>query len=180
MARIRPIWGALVLLLALFVGLCTVFAVVVTAVQAWQENGRAHWPEVTAHVVRCDLALYTRKPESYRIDCVVSYPLPEDEVVAHVRSRSTPAPRRVIWQYPPNQFQAMQAWVDRHPRGTPIAVHHDPGNPRQAALVTTDMPLGGPQTPDNLRLSAVSAVVCLVLLAIARILRARLTAPRSG
>ena len=68
-----PKWRGLVLMLAsflvLFAGLCTVFALVVTAAQAWQEHAHAHWPEATAQVQRCGLDIYTRKPESYRIDC---------------------------------------------------------------------------------------------------------------
>jgi hypothetical protein len=31
------------------------FALVVTAAQAWQEHAQARWPEVTAHVDRCGL-----------------------------------------------------------------------------------------------------------------------------
>ena len=55
------------------------------------------------------------------IDCSVSYTVRGEEIVSHVYSRSTPAPRRVIWQYPPQQFEVLQGWVDAHPKGTPIA-----------------------------------------------------------
>jgi hypothetical protein len=65
----------------------------------------------------------------------------------------------------------MQEWVDEHPPGTPIAVHYDPANHKKAALVTTDMPLGGPQTPDNLKLLEVTAGICALLLAIAALTR---------
>ena len=43
--------------------------------------------------------------------------------MSQVYSRSMPALRRVIWQYPPQQFEMVQEWVDAHPEGTPIAVH---------------------------------------------------------
>jgi hypothetical protein len=75
-----------------------------------------------------------------------------EEIVSRVHSRSTPAPRRVIWQYPPGQFQRLQEWVDAHPEGTPILVHYDPANHSKAVLVATDMPLGGPRTPGNVKL----------------------------
>jgi hypothetical protein len=174
-----PKWRGLVLLLAsflgLFAGLCTVFALVVTAAQAWQEHAHAQWPEATAQVQRCGLDIYTHKPESYRIDCSVSYKVRGEEIVSYVYSRSTPAPRRVISQYPPQQFERLQEWVDAHPEGTPIAVHYDSANHSKAVLVATDMPLGEPRMPDNLRLLGVAAASCLVLLAIARI-----TWPRSA
>jgi len=36
--------------LVLLSGLCTIFASVVTAAQAWQEHAQARWPEVTGRV----------------------------------------------------------------------------------------------------------------------------------
>jgi hypothetical protein len=40
-------WLGLIVLVVLL-GLCTTFALVVTAAQAWQEHAQARWPEVTA------------------------------------------------------------------------------------------------------------------------------------
>lgn len=164
--------------LGLFAGLCTVFALVVTVAQAWQEHAQAQWPTTTAHVQRCGLDIYTHKPESYWIDCSLTYTVRGEEIVSHVHSRSTPAPRRVISQYPAQQFEQLQEWVDEHPERTPIAVHYDPANHRKAVLVTTDMPMGGPRTPDNLKLLGFFAVSCAVLLAIARLARPRAAAVR--
>ncbi|MFZ1009211.1 MAG: DUF3592 domain-containing protein [Candidatus Sulfotelmatobacter sp.] len=179
-----PKWRGILLLvvpfLGLSAGLCTVFALVVTAAQAWQEHAHRQWPEVTAQVLRCGLDVYTHKPESYRIDCSVSYTVHGEEIVSHVYSRSTPAPRRLLWQYPPQQFERMQEWVDAHPEGTPIAVHYDPASHGKAVLVVTDMPLGGPQTPGDLRLLEIAAAGCVVLLTIARITRPRSTVVGEG
>jgi hypothetical protein len=179
-----PRWRGLVLLLAsflgLFTGLCTVFALVVTAAQAWQDHAHAQWPEARAQVQRCGLDIYMHKPESYRIDCSVSYTVGGEEIVSHVYSRSTPAPRRVIWQSPPQQFEMLQEWVDAHPKGTPIAVHYDPTSYRKAVLVATDMPLGGPPTRGNLKLLGIAAASCVVLLAIARMMRPRSIAVNEG
>jgi hypothetical protein len=69
------------------------------------------------------------------------------------------------------QFELVQQWVDEHPPGTPIAVHYDPADHKKAVLVATDMPLGGPRTPDNLKLLEVTAGSCVLLLAIAGITR---------
>jgi hypothetical protein len=157
----------------LFAGLCTVFALVVSAAEAWVEHAQAQWPQATAHVQRCGVDIYTHKPESYWIDCSLSYTVRGEEIMSHVHSRSIPAPQRVISQYPTRQFDQLQEWVDEHPEGTPIMVHYDPANHTKAVLVTTDMPLGGPRTPDNLKLLGFFAVSCAVLVTIARVARPR-------
>jgi Protein of unknown function (DUF3592) len=179
MSKRSPGWRGWLLLLAgffgLFAGLCTVFALVVSAAEAWVEHAQAQWPTATAHVQRCGVDIYTHKPESYWIDCSLSYTVRGEEILSHVHSRSIPAPRRVISQYPTRQFDQLQEWVGEHPERTPITVHYDPANHKKAVLVTTDMPLGGPRTPDNLKLLGFFAVSCAVLLTIARVAR-----PRTG
>jgi hypothetical protein len=157
--------------LGLFAALCTVFALFVTAAQGWVEHAQALWPQATARVQRCGLEIYTHKPETYWIDCSVRYTVRGEDIVSHVRSRSTPAPRRVISESPAGEFDHMQDWVDQHPEGTPITVRYDPANHKKAVLVTTDMPLGGPRTPNNLKLLGFSAVSCVVLLGISRVAR---------
>jgi hypothetical protein len=157
--------------LGLFAGLCSLFLLVGTVIQGWQEHARAQWPQATARVQRCSVDLYTHKPEAYRIDCRLSYLVGAEEVVAEVYSRSTPAPRRVISQQPATQIGLMQEWVDNHPPGTPITVHYDPTNHAKAVLGATDMPLGGLRTPNNLTLLGYAAGGCALLLAIAKITR---------
>lgn len=121
--------------LGLFMGLCSVFALVVTVAQGWQEHAQGQWPKATALVQRCGVDIYTNKPEAYWIDCRISYLVDAEEIVTEVHSRSTPAPRRVIAQYPAMQVALMQDWVDAHPQGTPIPVHYDPANHKKAVLV---------------------------------------------
>jgi hypothetical protein len=172
-----PKWRRFVVLaagvLGLFSGLCTIFALVVTSALAWEEHAQARWPEATAHVERCGVDLYLHRPEAYWIDCSVRYVVAGEEIVSHVHSRTTPAPRRLLYQYPAGQFERMQDWVDQHPQGTSVKVHYDPTNHQKAVLVQTDMPLGGPQTPNNLKLLGFFAVSCVVLVTIARIARPR-------
>jgi len=162
----------LVGLLGLFAGLCTIFALIVTVAEAWQEHVQAQWPEATARIERCGLDhTSTRRRDRYYIDCRLKYVAEDHEFIAKVYSRSVPS--RSIWQYPPNQIGSFENWVGEHPQGTPIAVHYDPGNPKKAVLVATDMPGGGPHTPSNLRLLGIAAVSCVVLLTIARMTRPR-------
>jgi hypothetical protein len=170
-------WRKFVVLVAavlgLLAGLCTVFALVVTMAQAWQEHAQAQWPEATAQVQQCALAVYTHKPKRYWIDCSISYVVRGQEIVSHVHSFSVRDPQRVIAQYPARQFERMQDWVDEHPQETSIKVHYDPANPRKAIVFEAGMPLGGPRTPDNLKLLGFFAASCVVLLAIARVARPR-------
>lgn len=164
--------------LGLFAALCTVIMLVVTAALAWVEHDQAQWPKATARVQRCGLDIYTHNPETYWIDCSISYTVRGEEIVSHVHSRSRPAPQRFTYEYPAGQFERWQEWVDEHPEGTPIAVQYDPANHGKAVLVVTDMPLGGPQTPGNLKLLGFCAASCLLLLTIARIVRPRICGVR--
>ncbi len=114
--KIQLVWVA-VAGLGLFAGLCSIFVLVVTMAQGWQEHAQAQWPQATALIQRCGVDIYTHKLEAYWIDCRVHYLVGAEGIVTKVHSRSTPAPRRVIWQYPPQQFGLMQEWVDEHPPG---------------------------------------------------------------
>jgi hypothetical protein len=179
-----PKWRRLVLLLAGFfglsTGLCAVFLLVVTVALAWQDHVHAEWPEATAEVQGCGLDPYPPDPKYYRIDCNVSYIIRGEEIISHVYSRTTPDPRRIIWEYPTPKFDTMQEWVDAHPKGTRIVVRYDPVGHRKAVLVATDMPLGGTQTQGSLWLMEVAAASCVVLLTIARIMRPRSIAMNAG
>jgi len=171
-------WLGLSVLVALS-GLCTLFASVVTAAQAWQEHAQARWLEVTARVDRCGLdQTSSGRREKYYIHCRLSYALGAEQNVTNIYSSNVPSPE--IWQYPPNQIGPLEHWVDEHPQGTPIVVHYDPANHRNAVLVTTDMPLGGSRTPNNLKVLGVFAATSVLLLTIARITRLRSDAVAAG
>ncbi len=165
------IWLGLMVLVALS-GLCTIFASVVTAAQAWQEHAQARWPEVTAHVDRCGLdRTSSGRREKFYIHCRLSYTVGAEQNVTNVYSSNVPSPE--IWQYPPNQIGPFEEWVDQHPQGTPIVVRYDPANHKKVVLVANYMPRGGARTPSNVKLLEVCAGSFLVLLTIARITRPR-------
>jgi hypothetical protein len=163
-------WSGLAVLVV-FSGLCTIFASVVTAAQAWQEQAQARWPEVTARVDTCDLDETSSGSRRYRIRCRLSYAVGAEQNAANVYSTNVPPPE--VWQYPPNQIAPFEEWVDAHPQGTPIVVRYDPANHKKVVLVATDMPRGGPRTPSNVKLLEVCAGSFLVLLTIARITQPR-------
>ena len=175
----QPRWWGWVGLMGLFAGLCTIFALIVTAAEAWQEHAQAQWPEVTARIQQCRVE-YSKGSQAgaldnrsgyYYIVCRISYLLGTEEIAAGVHSRSAPAPNLLTKNDPWAKVNQLQSWVDAHPRGKPIAVHYDPANHRKAVLVATDMPLGGPRSPANLRLLGILAAASVVLLTIARIAR---------
>lgn len=164
-------WLGLVLLVATS-GLCTIFALVVTAAQASQEHAQARWPEVTARVDRCGLdQKSTGRRHGYHIHCRLSYALGAEENVANIYSRNVPSPE--IWQYPPNQIAPFEEWVEQHTQGTPIVVRYDPADHKKVVLVSTSIPFGGPRTPSNIKLLEVFGGSFLALLTIARITRPR-------
>lgn len=167
-------WRGLLALMAVFTALCTLFALVVTVAEGWRDHAQAQWPRATARIERCsvDPTSGRRRSRDY-IDCRLSYVVGAEEIVTKIYSRSVPSTRTALWQYPPNQTGQLQQWVDKHPRGTPIAVHYDPENHKKAVLVETDMPMGGPHTPDNLKLLGIAAASSAVLLGIARITQPR-------
>jgi hypothetical protein len=169
----RPlIWVGLVVLVA-FSGLCTIFVSVATAAQAWQEHARAQWPEVTAHVDKCDL-LRTSTNGGHRIyiRCRLSYTVGTELKVTIIDSARVAAPE--VWQYPRNQIAPLEEWVAEHPQGTPIVVQYDPANRTKVVLLAANTPFVGVQTPNNWKLLGASAGSFLILLTIARI-----TCPRS-
>jgi hypothetical protein len=159
------------LLVALF-GLCTIFALAVTAAEAWQERAQLRWPQVTAHVDRCELIrTSTGRRSKLYIRCRLNYAVGAEQHATIVYSVSVPSPE--VWQYPPNQIAPFEVWVDAHPRGTPIVVRYDPARQTKVVLVSDYMPRGGPRTATNLKLLEFFAVGFLVFLTIARTTRAR-------
>jgi uncharacterized protein DUF3592 len=169
----RVLWRGVAALLGLFAGLCTLFALVVTAAEAWQEHVQAQWPETTARVDRCYLhQTSTGRRNRYYIDCRLSYAVGTEQIAAHVYS--APVPSHEIPQYPTNQIGPLEDWVERHPPGTPMAARYDPTKHNKIVLVATDMPrAAAPHTASNLKLLGFFAASSILLLAIARVWRLR-------
>jgi Protein of unknown function (DUF3592) len=158
--------------LVLLTGLCTIFALVVTVAEAWQEHAQTRWPEAIAHVERCGMVqTSTGRRNNYYIRCRLIYAVGDEQNVATIYSRNVPSTE--VWQYPRNQIAPYEKWVGEHPPGTPIVVRYDPDNHSKIARLNIDMPSAGPRTPSNIKLLEVCAGSFLVLLAIAQITRPR-------
>jgi hypothetical protein len=173
MATVRKgpsLWLGLLMLLVALLGLCTIFASVITAIEAWQARAQARWPEVTARVDECGLSrTSTGRREGFYIRCRLSYAAGAERNVAKIYSRTVPSAD--VWQYPPNQIAPFEQWVNEHPPGTPVVVRYDPANHAKVVLLANYMPNGGPRTPSNVKLSEFFAGSFLVLLTIARFRR---------
>jgi hypothetical protein len=165
--KLQLIWLGLIALAA-FLGLCTIFVTVATAIQAWQEHDQARWPEVKAQVDRCAL---NRKSTGwknwYHIDCRLSYAVGSERNVARIFSVNVPSPD--VWQYPPNRIAPFEKWVNDHPPGTPLLIHYNPAHHAKIVLAEY-LPGDGPRTPRNLTLLEVCSGSFLALLALVRIM----------
>ena len=163
-------WTALSVLVG-FLGLCTLFISVVTIAQALQEQSQSHWPQATARVEKCALTQSsTGRRQRYYIRCRLTYPDGFEQNAPTITSGY--APGREVWQYPPNQIAPLENWIDDHPPGSPIVIRYDPNNHKQVLLTSNYMPpLGGPKTPNNVRLLTVVASSFLIGLLVARLTR---------
>jgi hypothetical protein len=164
-------WRGIAALLGVVAGLCTIFAMVVTAAEAWQAHAEAQWPETTARVDRCYLhQTSTGRRDRYYIDCRLSYAVGSEQIAAHAYSAHVPS--REVPQYPPNQIGPLEDWVNRHPPGTEMEVRYDPAKPSKMVPVATDMPrAAGPHPASDLKLVGFFAASSVLLLSIARIWR---------
>jgi hypothetical protein len=169
MASTRANWTGLIGLLGLFGGLCTLFALIFSAVDGWRENAREKWPEATATLERCSVDLRdpyrpVDRDAAWRIQCQVRYRAGTDQIETSIGSRSTSSSRGV---------ELLNQWVNEHESGSAIAIHYDPADHKTAVLTQTDMPYAGPRTSNNLRIVLVCAIACITLSSIAAMLRRR-------
>jgi hypothetical protein len=161
----------LVALLALFTGLCTMFALIVTISDGWREHAEQSWPHAIATIEHCSVDPYiplergSRGPVWY-VKCRISYLAGGSSIETSIRSRSTGSG----WGA---HLGFMHKWVAEHPPGSPMDVHYDPADPKTAVLISTDMPDAGPRSPNNLKLLLIATVACLCLVLIGRQQRSR-------
>ena len=151
-------WRGWVALFGFFLGLCSLFTLVVTIGEGWYEYSQSRWMETTARIQECGLENSPGDDKGrVSIACRIGFTVRGEDIVARVSSRS---------RLGCDEF--MQAWLDAHPNGSPITARYNPANSSNVALVTTDAGLWGPHTPENLRMLGVLVVACLLTLAIGR------------
>ena len=117
-------------LLGTFAGLCTVFALIVSVADKWQEHAQESWPEVTAIVERCSVDPYVPLESASRdpvwhIGCRIGFRADSTQIETRIRSRST-APG---WG---GHMERLQQWVALHRPGSPIVVQSHRSQDRRA------------------------------------------------
>jgi hypothetical protein len=155
----------------LFFGLCTVFLLVSTAVDAWREHAQKGWPQATATIAQCriDLRHYNGPDDddpTWWLECPVRFRVGPDEIKTTIHSGHRSNPAR---DYP----DLMNAWVSDHPDGSPIVVRYDPSDFRTAMPARDYMPNGSPRTGYDFRFLLVCSVAFISLLTITRLLLRR-------
>jgi hypothetical protein len=164
-----PTAAGLIGLFGLFAGVCAAFALVFTIADACREHVQQGWPSATATIERDSVEEYRTFKSSggnlvWYIKCRIRYVAGGEEVRTAIRSRSVNSQ---------SNAGLLQQWIAQHEPGTTMLIHYDPGERKVAVLTETDMPYGGPRTPDNLKLLLIFSGACMVLLTIARMLRGR-------
>ena len=170
-ARRWLLLGAAVL--ALFAGMCTVFAGVVTAMQAWQEHAQTKWPTAAGTVDACDIT-YSSTGTTHRrryIRCHFSYNTDTGPATATLTSAYFYGPD--VPQFPANQWQPFVDWVNDHTPGTHVTLRYDPDDHRRMILAENPMPRSGSHTRNNLKLLAVFAGMFVVAMMMMRVLKPR-------
>ena len=155
--------------MTLFSALCAIFVLIITIGEAWQERAEATWPEATAHVEECDMhQTSTGRRDHYYIDCTVSYAAGAEQNSTRIYSNAVPG--YDVLQYPRYQMAPYEAWVNAHPKGTPLQVRYDPGNHKKIVQAADYVPRGGPRTQGNLKMLEFCAASFLVFFALVRIM----------
>jgi Protein of unknown function (DUF3592) len=160
-----------------FVGLCallllaaggTLLTLGVTLAEGWKEHVQQSWPEASAHVDTCRVKQGTFKARrQLYIQCRLVYSTNLEQREMYVYSASYPPPD--VAQYPANQGQPFDDWLNAHPPGTPVTVRYDSADPTKSVMASDFMPRGGPHTPNNLRILAACVAGLVVTLLIVRL-----------
>lgn len=159
--------------LSLFAAICTIFALVVTIVEALREHAQVSWPSATATIQRCAVDTYVKsrngnRSTRSRISCDIQYAATGIDVQSRLHSTSSSSDKDV---------SRMQQWVSAHKSGGEIAIRYNPFDSKSVVVAEPNMPFAGPHTPNNLKLLAFAIAAFVVLYSLARLLQRRETAP---
>jgi hypothetical protein len=133
-------WRGWVALFGFFLGLCSLFALVVTIGEGWYEYSQSRWVETTAQIHECRLETREGDRESpVSIECRIGFRAGGEDIVTKVSSRSAR----------PGQDGLMQDWLEAHPDGSSITARYNPENTRKVVLVTPGRPPVGAADTDE-------------------------------
>lgn len=151
----------------LFAGLCAIFAVCATLVDWHHEASEARWPLVSAVVERADVIASERgdgRGTLWNLRAHVRY-----EVNGVVRAATLTSPTA----FSDINAEQLQAWTEQYRAGRRVDIRYDPLRETRAVFAAADLSSGAGRIRTDLILVAVTAVACVILLALAKVLRAR-------
>jgi hypothetical protein len=160
------VWGV-ILLFGVFLGLCSIFALVTTAAGAWYEHVEMSWPQTPAVIKQCRAGRSFpngggTRANPWLIECRIAYAVNGTPIETEIDSATTLSSE---------VFASMSDWVELHKSGATLVVRYDPANHSKVVLTATDMPIGGPRTPGNLQTLLYFAFACAIFLVVAGITR---------
>jgi len=163
----------LIALLGFFAGLCAVFALIITAGEAWWWVRVESWPDLPATIEKCSIDLkYYNGPDdddpTWLLECQIRFGAGTNQIMTAIYSG---IPRRQAQGYP----GSMDQWANDHPSGSTIVVRYDPTNPKTAIPACDYMPNGGPRIRANLVLLLIFSAASVSLLTIVMLFRRRIT-----
>jgi Protein of unknown function (DUF3592) len=165
-SRRRTTVAGLAGFLALFAGLCTVFALLATVWDWREEAAQARWPVVSALIAsgEVDPQRLSHGATGWQLRYRVRYEAEGQERVARLASRL---------ERSEDEPAALRAFASKHRRGGHIDVRYDPEQPGHAIFASADVPNTGPRTTADLQLLLIAATLCVGLLALARHLQSQ-------
>jgi hypothetical protein len=151
-----------------YLGFLSLFCSLGTFGSAQFLNYRASiWTAATARIQGCSLEKYeTSEPKLYALACDITYPIAGQVLSNSFLTNLTRSPLDRL---------AISDWVSQNPSGATLALRVNPSSPRQF-IVQGHLPVTrGDDPADFLYAAAILGAVSLVLLAIARALRERVS-----
>src|SRR6266700_370204 len=153
-------------LLCLFAGLCAIFAAGATLIDWHDQATSARWPLVSAVVERADVITSARGDSSgplWNLRVHVRYAVNGVARAATLTSRTA---------FSEINAEQLQTWAAQYRAGRRVDIRYDPSRETHAVFAVPELSSVG-RIRTDLILVAVSAVACVTLLALARLLRAR-------
>jgi Protein of unknown function (DUF3592) len=147
----RLSFRGIVTLLAAFLWLCAILAVIAAGWQAYDRRvvSRA-WPQIGAEVVKCAVVAHssTQHPTFSTLACQFRYNVHDTEYTGRTGSTGVPSAE---------QQAAMHAFVAHHRPGTRQLIHYDPADPRRISLGDADASFQADTPASRLRLAGLFA-----------------------
>lgn len=145
----------------------TLFMIVKTATDTFQESKQAKWPRAVATITQQVVRKYSGRHDVWRIESEVRYSVDGEKLTSNIQSR--------VGGF--TELKAMRSWASQHQPGTSLPVRYDPQHHNTVVPDAGDMPESGPQVPDDLVTVLLFLLLSIALVTIGRVLQRRQLKP---